>query len=495
MNKLLTWLVRKMGTKLLAATDFEGASQTRRLRTWGTSSSDINTALFGSRSNLVNRTRELQRNTPEISGGIDTKTANIIGRGITPRWNIDDISDQIKELWDQSAIEIDANEQLDFYGLQALATDTISVSGEVLVQYIYRTMKSGLAVPLQIKLLECDHLDDSSSYVLPNGNTLKLGIEFNRSNRRVAYHLYKQHPGETYIFTSTETVRVPANKILHIYRIRRPGQIRGYPGLSPIITRMRQFDEYEDAELMRKKMAAMLAYFVETPDGDPDIGLGGETIETTNAAGDTEENQYVESGTITYLNNGEKMHESMPADVGGNYEPFVFRNLCAIAKGMGITREQLTGDLRGVNYSSIRAGAIEIRRLFRMLQNHIIIHQMCRPIAQEWLDTAYVTGAAKIQNYLDRRKSFIVKMKWDIDGWEWVDPLKSVTAEVKAIRAGLKSLDESCGERGKNSKDVMDEIAKDSQLADERELQLDTDGRKVNQTGTQHSKGGGGFNG
>ncbi|MFW9899921.1 MAG: phage portal protein [Candidatus Thorarchaeota archaeon] len=493
MNRLLSWLVKKMNINTSMSTDYEGASQTRRLRTWGLSSSGINTALSGSRTNLVNRTRDLHRNNPEISGGIDTKTANIIGRGITPRWNIDDISDTIKELWDQSALEIDANEQLDFYGLQALATDTISISGEILVQYIYRTLKSGLTVPFQIKLLECDHLNDLSSYILPNGNTLKLGIEFNRSNRRVAYHLYKNHPGETYIFSDTTTIRIPANKILHIYRIRRPGQIRGYPTLSPIIARMHQFDEYEDAELTRKKMAAMVAYFVETPDGDPDVGLGGETIEATNSDGETEDVQYIEPGLMTYLNAGEKMNVSLPADVGGNYEAFIDRNLCSIAKGMGITREQLTGDLSKVNYSSIRAGYIEVRRLFRMFQNHIIIQQMCRPIAQEWLDIAYVSSIIKIQNYLDRRKSFISKMKWDIDGWEWVDPLKSEKAEILAIRSGRKSLDESLGERGKNSRDVMKEIAKDNSLADELGLQLDSDGRKVNQTGTQHSKSTGGF--
>ena len=499
MNKLLTWLVHKMSNSTTSqaqtsSTNFEGASQTRRFRTWGLSSAGINTTLYGDRGNLVNRSRDLHRNTPEISGGIDTKTANIIGRGITPRWDIDDISDQIKELWNQSAIEIDANEQLDFYGLQALATDTLAISGELLVQYIYRTLKSGLTVPFQIKLLECDHLNDSSSYILPNGNTLKMGIEFSRSNRRVAYHLYKNHPGETYIFSSTDTIRIPANKILHIFRIRRPGQIRGYPGLSPIITRMHQFDKYEDAELMRKQMAAMLAYFIETPDGDPDIGLGGTTDESTDSEGNTDDFNFVEPGMISYLNPGERMSASTPADVGGNYEPFIFRQLCSIAKGIGITREQLTGDLRGVNYSSIRAGTIEVRRLFRMIQNHIIIHQMCRPIAQEWLDTAYVIGAAKIQNYLDRRKSFIVKMKWDIDGWEWVDPLKSEKAEILAIRSGRKSLDESLGERGKNSADVLREIAKDNQLADELELQLDSDGRKVNQTGTQHSKSTGGGN-
>jgi capsid protein len=52
----------------------------------------------------------------------------------------------------------------------------------------------------------------------------------------------------------------------------------------------------------------------------------------------------------------------------------------AVAAAMGITYEQLTGDLTQVNYSSIRAGLLEFRRRCEAIQHGVIVHQLCRPI-------------------------------------------------------------------------------------------------------------------
>ena len=67
--------------------------------------------------------------------------------------------------------------------------------------------------------------------------------------------------------------------------------------------------------------------------------------------------------------------------------------LRSIAAGMGITYEQLTGDLTGVNYSSIRAGLLEFRRRCEQFQHQVIVFQMCRPIWQTWIDAAILSGA------------------------------------------------------------------------------------------------------
>jgi len=50
-----------------------------------------------------------------------------------------------------------------------------------------------------------------------------------------------------------------------------------------------------------------------------------------------------------------------PTDVGGNYVAWMIQQLRDVAKGMGITYEQLTGDLAGVTYTSIRAGLLDFR--------------------------------------------------------------------------------------------------------------------------------------
>ncbi len=96
---------------------------------------------------------------------------------------------------------------------------------------------------------------------------VRSGIEFDGLGRRVAYHLYRSHPDDGRLAPMSgqgglDTVRVDASEIIHLYRVLRPGQIRGEPWLSRALVKLNELDQYDDAELVRKKTAAMFAGFV-----------------------------------------------------------------------------------------------------------------------------------------------------------------------------------------------------------------------------------------
>jgi len=221
--------------KALFSENFEGATFGRRLGTWGISSAGPDRALFGSIETLRFRSRQLVRNDPNAAGGMDTLTANLVGMGITPRWQIDDsgLKQKILDLWADWTLEADVDGVLDFYGLQALAARSVIEAGEALVRFRPRRAEDGLSVPLQIQLIEADHLDASYNSVAPNGNEIRMGIEFDRRGRRIAYWLFKEHPGEFFPLSDNATrIRVPASQVLHVYRVLRPGQKRGMPWLA-----------------------------------------------------------------------------------------------------------------------------------------------------------------------------------------------------------------------------------------------------------------------
>ena len=69
---------------------YEAAGTGRRLSNWDTSSMGPNSAIFGSLSSIRSRSRNLVMNTPQASGAIDSFVSNMIGQGITPRWQLDD---------------------------------------------------------------------------------------------------------------------------------------------------------------------------------------------------------------------------------------------------------------------------------------------------------------------------------------------------------------------------------------------------------------------
>lgn len=474
--------------KLMASTSYEGASTTKRLRTWGLSSAGPNSTINDSLQHLKYRSRDLDRNNPNASAGIDSFVSTLIGRGLTPRWNTGnpDLDAKILDLWKLSVPEFDASVcGLDFYGLQTLMATSMLMSGGVLSQFRYHPVSSDLTVPLQIQVLENDHMYDCYDQDLPNGNTLRLGIEITPNGRRAAYHIYPEHPGDNYIYKSSVIpIRIPANDMLHVYAPRRPGQLRGVPWLAQVITGLHNIDEYDDAERIRKKISAMYAGFITTPSGDPSLsGLPGLDTEYD----DDDDLVGLEPGLIQSLNPGESIEWSKPADVGETFEPWMMHNQRQIAKALKITYEQLTGDLRNVNYSSIRAGLVEIYRYCRAIQAQIIVHKACRPVTTRWLDIAVVSGRIFIPRYYKNRKRIINNI-WDPDGWDWVDPLKDLQAELLAIRGGIKSRSRSVGERGSNAAEIDTEIAKDNVRVDDNGIILDSDPRKTTQSGGPREK-------
>ena len=268
-----------------------------------------------------------------------------------------------------------------------------------------------------------------------------------------------------------DTVRVPADEVIHLFRPLRPGQIRGEPWLARALVKLNELDQYDDAELVRKKMAAMFAGFITrlSPE-DNLLGEGAADAQGVALAG-------LEPGTLQILEPGEDIKFSQPADVGSSYAEFMRQQFRAVAAAMGITYEMLTGDLTQVNYSSIRAGLLEFRRRCEALQHGVIVHQLCRPIWRAWLDQAVLEGALVLPGY-SRQTYAYQAAKWIPQGWKWVDPQKEFTAMKLAIRAGLMSRSEAISGNGYDAEDVDREIAADNQRADALGLVFDSDPRQ-----------------
>src|SRR3546814_17821791 len=94
--------------------------------------------------------------------------------------------------------------------------------------------------------------------MLNNGNFVLLGKEFTPTVQCVAYWLFPVHPGEiaSWSLKRLESVRVPANEILHYYRKRRPSQVRGIPEFGTSLLRLRHLSDSQLAEIVSKKTEA-----------------------------------------------------------------------------------------------------------------------------------------------------------------------------------------------------------------------------------------------
>ena len=478
----MSWFARlgaALGFGANGAPAYEVAGTGRRALAWAPGNPGVNAAIFASGAALRARSRDLVRRNPWAANAVEAFVANCVGTGVKPQSMATDASfrEAAHALWWDWTDEADAAGVTDLYGLQALACRAMLEGGECFVRLRARRPEDGLVVPLQLQVLEAEHVPLTMNTPLANGNLVRAGIEFDRIGRRVAYHMYRDHPADGAVGArAREIVRVPARRVVHLFRPLRPGQLRGEPWLARALVKLHELDQYDDAELVRKKTAAMFAGFVTRP--NPDDALMGEGAPDDDGAALAG----LEPGTMQLLGPGEDVKFSDPADVGASYDAFLRNQLRAVAVAAGITYEQLTGDLTGVNYSSIRAGLLEFRRRCEMLQHAVIVHQLCRPVWRAWMTSAVLTGSLRAPGFAKNPGPWLA-VKWVPQGWQWVDPEKEFKAIVLAIRAGLMSRSEAISSFGYDAEAIDREIAADNARADELGLVLDSDPRKVARTG------------
>ena len=460
---------------------YDGVGGGRRSIAWSVGNPGAVAALLYTQSDLRAKSRDLVRRNAWANSALESYVANAIGTGIKPQSMVQDATtrEAIQSLWRDWCVDADAAGLTDFYGLQALACRAMLEGGEAIVRLRYRRPEDGLTVGLQLQVLEPEHLPVTLNTVAPNGNVIRAGIEFDALGRRVAYHLYRSHPEDGMLAPMSgngglATVRVDAAEVIHLFRPLRPGQIRGEPWLARALVKLNELDQYDDAELVRKKTAAMFAGFVTrlSPE-DNLLGEGSANADGVALAG-------LEPGTMQILEPGEDIKFSSPADVGGSYAEFLRMQFRAVAAAMGITYEQLTGDLTQVNYSSIRAGLLEFRRRCEALQHGVIVHQLCRPIWQAFIEQAVLEGALSLPGYArggqTKRREYLA-VKWIPQGWQWVDPQKEFNAMLTAMRAGLLSRSEAISSFGYDAEDIDREIAADNARADALGLVFESDPR------------------
>jgi lambda family phage portal protein len=482
LDKTVSYFSPKLGlqrARARAATEvllrYEGARPTRNSEGWIATGSGANVEVGGDMSRLRNRVRDLVRNNSHCRKALRIWSTNVVGTGIMPRANtgdkkLDAIIDANFKTWAKTC---DADGQLDFFGLQALIARTERMSGECLVRYrINSSVKTGS--PLELQLLEPDFIDATKQFFPdPTGNYCILGVRFNQRGKRIGYWLYNRHPGELIVQNLKTFISqlVSAEEIQHIYYKERPGQVRGVPDFSTIITKLRDLGDYADAELVRKKIEACLAAFVESPDGADAPPLGQTTL--------SPKGQRIEEfspGMVAYTNPGEKVTLNNPVASGG-YRDYKTTELHEIAAGAGVMYEQISGDISQVNYSSYRAGHLEFRGDVEQYRWLLFIPMAMTPIWNRFIDTLVIAGEIPEANY---------GVKWTPPTFQSIDPEKDANAQEKKVRGGTLTLPEAVAEEGHDFEEQMAEIAATNKRLDELKILLTTDPRNFDNRGMLH---------
>ena len=454
---------------------YNSAGGGRRSAGWNTTVQGVNSIFFADGFKLLQRSRDQVRQNPWAASAIDKFVSNAIGNGHQPHPQHPDpaVREAITKAWRRSNDELDADGVLPFDGQQALIARAGLEGGECFVHMMTDDDDEN-SVPLKLRVMEAEQLPMyySSFPTVQDDNIVRLGIEFAPITRkRVAYHFYQEHPYETVMFPfAGKIIRIPAKDIAHHFRPLRPGQVRGLPWLAPVLTQLYEIDCIQDAELARTKVQALFGGFITVNSADP----GGNPLDEstkissdpTGASGLDTATPSLEPASLIKLLPNEEITFAEPKGASG-YSDFMRTALHSVAGAMGVTFEQLTTDLSEVNYSSIRAGLLEFRRLIEQYQTTTFAFQVLRPVWRRWMATAVLAGVLPFRDFLENRSEY-ESVIWQPPGFDWVDPLKDVQASILAIRAGLDSKDRIVRERGLDPETVD----RDNKIAQDRANKL-----------------------
>lgn len=442
------------------------------------------------------RCRDEIRNNPWAASACDNAESQWVGNGIKPHWHLPDnptLKAEIERKFSRWA------KSVEFYVKQATAAREIFESGEVFTRLHIRPSSWEMPVPLDLELYEGEQCPVFLNTIsggqpsTPSTNSIRTGIEMDQYKRIAAYHFYKQHPGETmfYPLDGLTYMRVPASSIVHTFKPLRAGLLRGQPHLASVLTLLHGIGKYSDAAVVKKLIQTMFAGFISKVDAVGDML----PIDTTSASGGGEapyqasgpspnhavspgvQASRIETGTMQELLPGESItFPTLPQD--NDLEQVMRVWLHEFAVGCGATYEQITGDLKGVNLSSIRAGILDFRRKCEQFQRNILITRFCDPIVCRWVKEAVIAGELKLPGYAADPSQY-EDLTWSLPGWPWLDPVKDAEANQTNVRNGFTSREAVCAEAGEEAAVIDAQQVAEHEREDKLKLVYDTRPDKI----------------
>lgn len=466
--KIFTPLLNKMGLqhKTDIRAGYDGASVDRLSIDWGTTIQSPSALLRPSLRTLRARSRDLAINNDyarhffgllkkHIAGPEGIKLQN---KAKNPDGTLDGLAnDKIEENW----LEFNKKGNFDVTGMLSgedadrLFIESVAKDGEMIIRFVH-----GFDNPWQFSLqfLEADHLDEMLNVAkMPNGNQIRMGVEYNAWARPVAYHLLSEHPGD-YIWQhmSKHYLRVPAEEVLHPFMIERSRQPRGVPWMHAAMTRLNNIGAYEEAEIVGARVGASHMGVWEANElANSDTNPGASATDS-----DGSPLMEVEPGTFIKAPYGYKLAQLDPSHPSGNFGPFMKSTLRGIAAGLLMTYNTLASDLEGVNFSSLRSGAIEERDMYRLIQNWMIKNYK-EEVYSRWLRMALLTQQV---NLPVSKISKFNKPKFVPRSWDWVDPKKDIEASILALDNLLTTRTDLAEKRGEDFEEILIKRKQENEL-------------------------------
>lgn len=446
--------------KKRSARAFDAAELTRLTASWSRANTSIDRDLMRQLPYLRGRSRQLCSNNEYAKRFLFQCRTNIVGSvGVTLQNRAEDSSgaldtvanDAIEATWKKWSMRgnCDVTTKLSRGDLERLVVETVARDGEIIIR-----KRPGYDNDSRyaLQLVEADYLDHKLNAENPDGTSIRMGVGLDAWGKPEKYYLLRQHPGDLHGGQRAEHEAVPAQDIIHLFVPMRVHQTRGVPWMHAAMLSLNDLGGYREAAIVAARVGAAKMGLIVTPDGESYTG------DDTDSAGNiiTE----AEPGTFEQVAEGTTLESWDPTYPHDQFESFNKAMLRGMAGALGVAYHTFASDLEGVNFSSSRAGVLEERDMWMVLQQWLI-EGFDGPVYSDWLAHQLLNRNILLPNGTPLPFAKYDKFNaasWQARRWPWVDPLKDIQANKEAIALRARSISSVIRESGNDPDDVFNEI-------------------------------------
>jgi capsid protein len=279
-------------------------------------------------------------------------------------------------------------------------------------------------VKLDLMLIEADQV--TSGLSLYSKDNEVDGITFDSFGNPFSYKVLKYHPGSDKNFAyDNNYMTIPAESMLHIFRMDRPGQHRGVPEITPALPLFAQLRRYTLAVLANAESCANFTGVLYT-----DSPANAEADEVDPLA-----MIELQRNMLMTMPGGWKMGQLDPTQPSTTYAEFVEQIINEIVRCLLMPANTARGTSARSNYASARVDGQVYQRMLRVEQSFISSVILDR-ILIEWLREFFLVNPA-----LEITSRYpLPSHSWFYEYQGHVDPLKESRGQEIRLKNNVTNL-------------------------------------------------------
>ena len=446
----------------------------------------------------ASRVVDMVQNSGWIAGAVDQSVGYTVGTGLrlaskpdatALNWTTDQAAkwaQDVERRWESfanRALECDVEGKSTIGKMQAQALRSHFCYGEILAALPYLKRKNyGGQYGTKVQMLPPTRLVQDSDPPRMVQGVIRDDVGFPQ-----AYRI--KRPPDSY--TIPDYRDVPArdpwgrSQIVHVFD-GQPGQVRGIAPMTPALRVVRQFDQLADATLTATLIQTIFAATVKSPEPTEEVMQAFQEMVEQQARGtpgaqvpspfesmllmrqgwyDHTKIDLGRHGKIAHLSPGDELKFHGAEHPSDTYESFAKFLLREIARCLGLTYEEFTGDYAGATYSSVRM-ATSTMWMLTIYRRVNIIAPFLDPIFEAWLEEDIENGwtpfPGGVDNFIENRAA-ACRAHWRGPAKPQADDFKFAKAVETLRNMGVITDEWICGEMGEDWEDVYEQRAREAE--------------------------------